>query len=748
MISPPDVAKRIGTPVLLAVAVASTAGIPLLSNRSFYFWDDSAAAFAPGWYAIGERLLSGSWPTLIPDMWAGGNLPAEALYGTYNPVILADSLLIASVPNLAVGITLVKMQFLAILAVGVYVVARQYGANRSMSFVAGFGMPFAGYALYFDASSWASGLIAFAWIPHVWWSTRASAQGRLNPLVPFAFGCLAMTTGNPYGVVGVAVVYLAVIGECVALRRYAGLARSLWIGASVLLATLVVYLPLAFTTAVSVRTQGGAHNDGFLRPDLGDLLNASAFSNRPDIPAFGQPVMTVPLVYLVWFLVPLAPWIRWNSLRTLGRSSVSLILFGAVYGLVLLGPSQLWLFRWPARLIEYGQLPVIVATAVALSAGLHRSRVMRRSVLTGGLLLLQFYLSWSNVPEDVGMHLVGLGIAAVLAVTTIGISLRVPRALPSALAAGIVVVLAVQTNAWFPGNFSVTPWKFPRHIAFYEDHFRNRYPGTTFVIAHPEYIPSEKPTDQWGDILFGNVWQFAGVKAVNSYAGISYEDFVDSLCLNYYGGVECPDAVDRLLAKAPGTSVSWLDALRLDTVVVQNSGPYGGTHALDPLPAGEWQVTHDGTVTVGHRIAPQKWPDGRLSASSRTLHVLAANAVTDTRETVVFTGSGTATFALLAWPGWGARVDGRPVQTSASPGGLLQVKVPPTQGTSSTLILEFSPPGTSWGRILSGLGLALALMQGARHIHGRRNRQRGDHPAVTPALSAEPDAEDSASAIS
>ncbi|KAF0963924.1 hypothetical protein MLGJGCBP_02740 [Rhodococcus sp. T7] len=756
MISLPDVAKRIGTPVLLAVAVAATAGIPLFSNRSFYFWDDSAAAFAPGWYAVGERLLAGSWPTLIPDMWAGGNLPAEALYGTYNPVILADSLLIASVPNLAVGITLVKMQFLAILAVGVYVVARQYGATRSMSFVAGFGMPFAGYTLYFDASSWASGLIAFAWIPHVWWSTRASAQGRLNPLVPFVFGFLALTTGNPYGAVGVAVVYLAVIGECVAFRRYSGLARLLWSGASVLLATLIVYLPLAFTTEVSVRTQGGAHNDGFLRPDLGDVLNASAFSNRPDIPAFGQPVMTVPLVYLVWFIVPLAPWIRWNTLRTMGRRSVSLILFGAVYGVLLLGPSQLWLFRWPVRLIEYGQLPVMVATAVVLSAGLHRSHVMRRSVLTGGLLLVQFYLSWSNVPEDGRIHLVALGIAAALVVSTVGISMRNPRALSSALAVGIVVVLAVQTNAWFPGNCSVTPWKFPRHISFYEDHFRNRYPGTTFVIAHPENIPSEKPTDQWGDILFGNVWQPAGVKAVNSYAGISYEDFVDSLCLNYYGGVECPDAVDRLLAKAPGTSVSWLDALRLGTVVVQNSGPYGGTHALDRLPPGEWTVTHDGTVTVGHRIAPQKWPDGRLSASPRTLHVLADNAATDTRETVEFTGSGTATFALLAWPGWSARVDGRPAQTSASPGGLLQVKLPPTRGTVSTLTLEFSPPGTFWGRILTGLGLVLALMQGAWHFRGRRrgrrNSQRGDQPdAVTPEKSADPDAaaaDDNASAIS
>ena len=77
---------------------------------------------------------------------AGGNVTAEALYGTYNPVILLDSVAIALIPNLGIGITLVKMQFMAILAVGVYLVARQYGANRSMAFIAGFAMPFAGYA--------------------------------------------------------------------------------------------------------------------------------------------------------------------------------------------------------------------------------------------------------------------------------------------------------------------------------------------------------------------------------------------------------------------------------------------------------------------------------------------------------------------------------------------------------------------------------------------------------------------------
>nr|WP_279162941.1 hypothetical protein [Rhodococcus erythropolis] len=716
-------AQRVVPPILLAALVSIVAAIPLISNRWFYYWDDSAAAFTPGWHTIGERILSGSWPTLIPELWAGGNVTAEALYGTYNPVILLDSVAIALIPNLGIGITLVKMQFMAILAVGVYLVARQYGANRSMAFIGGFAMPFAGYTLYFDASSWASGLIAFAWIPHVWWSTRASALGRVNPLVPIVFGYLAMTTGNPYGAVGVAVVYLAVIAECIAIKR-AGSIKSLMISAAaIIMMSLIVYLPLLFTTGVSVRTQSGIANDGSLRPDLGDLLNLSGPSNQPYVTAFASPAMTIPLVYLAWFLIPLAPWIQWKSLKKLGRHSVSLFVFGGIYVVLLLGPSNLWLFRWPARLLEYGQLPAIVVTGVALSAGLHRDRIQARAIITAGLLALQFYLAWSNVPEDIGIHSASLLITVVLTVFALVVAYRKPRYLAGALAVGIVVVLSAQTNFWFTGNYNVTPWKFPRQVAFLESKFEDRYQGTTFAIADPVNIPPDNETGQWGDLLFGNAWQPAGVNAVNSYAGISYNDFVQALCLNYYGGVQCPDGVDRLLAESPGTGVSWLDAMRIDTVVVQNSGPYGGKRALDALPEGEWTVSPDRVVTVGHRTTEHQWPDGRVSATTPGLDVRGDAAATDTRETVEYTGSGTVTFALLAWPGWSATVDGQTVETKASPGGLLQVDLPPSAESGSTLTIEFSPPGSTFGWTVAGVGLLLALSQGAWAFRRRRSGQ-------------------------
>ncbi len=714
-----SLATRALPPTALALTVALAAAIPMFTNRWFYYWDDSAAAFTPGWRVIGERLLSGSWPTLIPELWAGGNITAEALYGTYNPLLLANSVLIASIPNLAIGITLVKMQFMAILAVGIYLLAKQYGARTPMAFVAGFAMPFAGYTLYFDASSWASGLFAFAWIPHVWWSTRASALGRVNPIVSIIFGFMAMTTGNPYGAVAVGVVYIAVIAEVIAHKDYRRIVALVWSGASVLAMSLIVYLPLLFTTEVSVRTQSGVSNDGTLRPGLGDLINVSSPTHLPMVESFGSSFMTVPIGFLAWFIVPLSPWIRWRTLGRLKRNSVSLIVVAGIYGILLLGPSNLWLFRWPVRLIEYGQLPLLILVAVAMSAGLERNKVAMRSTITGGLLLLQFYLAWSSVPDDLGIHALALAVCGALTAVAIAMARRQPRYFAATLVIGVVAILALQTNAWFLGNNNVTPWRFPRQLAFMEDHFDDRYAGNTFSIADTGTIPPQNPTSQWGDLVFGNAWQASGIDAINSYAGISYADFVDALCLSYYGGVTCPDAVARLMSDAPGTNVSWIDALRLETIIVQNSGPYGGLSALDKLPSDEWTITDSDAVTVARRTSALPWPDGRLSATSSGAAVTEDIAATDTRETVRYSGSGTATFALLAWPGWTATVDGEPAELRATDGGLLQVDLP--EG-SDTVTLEYAPPGTAGGVAIAAFGLLLALAQSVT-VAVRRTRQ-------------------------
>jgi hypothetical protein len=709
-------------PTVLAGLVAVTGLLPLIRNQYFYYWDDTAAAFMPGWHAIGTRLLDGSLPFMLPEFWSAGNFAAESLYGLYNPVIMADSVVIALLPDLAVGAIVVKLQFMVILAIGVYLLCREYGARTRFAFVAGFAMPFAGYTMYFDAVGWMSALIAFSWIPHVWWSTRGAAQGRRNPLIAIVFGYLAMSTGNPYGAVGVVVVYMALLVELLVNKHWTDVRTLVVSGAAVALTGSITYLPLLLTTSVTVRSQSDVANDGSLVPSIGDVLNLSSPTALPHMQAFASIGMTVPVGYLAWFIVPLLPWIRWHSVARLRSAAVSLAVFAGAFTLLTLAPSNLWMFRWPLRLLEYLQLPALVVIAVALSAGLHRTHLQRRALITTGLLLLQVYLAWAGKPDLIGTHAIGFGVTVALAALTLTAYYRRPSSLAPALAAGGLVLMVLQSTQWFTGNYNFTPWKFPHNVAQLHDQFAERYPGTTFVVSIPAKIPpgQHAPYPQWNDLLSGSAWHTAGVRSVNGYSGISFEHFVNALCIAYYGGTPCADTIPRLVSTSPGTALPWYDAMKLDTIVVQNSGGYDDIARVLPP---NWQVSDEGGVTVARRLSAQPWPDGRLAEATPGLTASSDSTPTDQTERVSVTGSGTLTFARLAWPGYSAQLDGHDIPVSASPGGLLQVAVPSSAPRGSQVTIKWATPGSGLAIGLFAAGALLAAGQLAvRGVNRRRRR--------------------------
>ena len=115
-----------GTAALVAVVVAVLAQIPLLTNRFFYLWDDSAAEFLPVWHRIGADLLAGHWNPLVPGMWNGGDFAAEALFGIWNPVELLDAVFTALTGDLLIAAIVIKTQFLVLLTLGIYAVCREY----------------------------------------------------------------------------------------------------------------------------------------------------------------------------------------------------------------------------------------------------------------------------------------------------------------------------------------------------------------------------------------------------------------------------------------------------------------------------------------------------------------------------------------------------------------------------------------------------------------------------------------------
>ncbi|GAA2789206.1 GtrA family protein [Saccharopolyspora taberi] len=685
---------------LVGVLVALLAQVPVLVNPAFYFWDDSAAQFLPMWHRLGQRLLAGEWPlALDADLWMGGNLAAESLFGIWNPVNLLDFLLVVGISDLAVAATVIKTQFLVILGVGTYLLCREYGASRAAASVLGTAFPVSGFVLYFQAASWAGGLLGLAWIPWVWWSLRRMGRGKFPVFVPWIFCFLCASAGDPYGVLAMCFVFAgllieSVIGKTVALHRILGT------GVAVALVVPLIFLPLVLTGSVSWRSGLELFNVGRLVPGIGDLINISMPSFVPQILSFGSFRMTVPTTYLAWFVVPLLPWLNWRSAVREWRRCAAPVAVAACYFLLCLGPSNAWLFRWPLRHIAVLHLAVAVLFAVVLSFGVRTSHFRQRTFWTAGALLGCAYLSFAAWPSQSVKHLVSLG-AIFLLVSLVLVS-RSSQVRAAVLQFGTVLMLVLQIW-WFPANRDVATYNFPTDVGELRSQFSGDR-GTVAQIAQFERIPgadieSRRP---WRHLLFGNMPAVAGVRSLSAYTGIGYRALHERLCLSYNGST-CASAYPRLWV-ADETGFVLADQLKIDKIVVQRS-----LTEVSAPPAG-WSLSErNADVTVLRRDSPSPWQKGRLSAA-RGVQPL-DDLDKGQAETVRFRrdqgSGGEIFFARLAWPGYEATVDGREVPTAATSAGLLKVNVPPGRA-AGVLRISWNPPGAWLGALLAGLGAGLA----------------------------------------
>ncbi|MCK2237528.1 MULTISPECIES: hypothetical protein [unclassified Crossiella] len=731
--------NRASVPVGLCVFVALLAQVPLLHNPTFYFTDDSAAQFLPMWHRLGEQLLAGNWPPLLDnDAWMGGNLAAEALFGVWNPVNLANYLLVAGLDDLALAATVVKTEFLMLLALGVYLLCREYGAARWASAALAVALPFGGFTLYFQASTWVAGLMAFAWVPYVWWSARRTARGQLYAVWPFVFGALCVTNGNPYGVLGVCAVLLGLLLEFWLRKDRRAVYRVLLVGGCVAAVVPLVFLPLLGASTVGLRTGKELFNLGQLVPAVTDLLNLSMPSHLPSIRTFNPNAfrMTVPATYFAWFVLPLLAWLDFGVLRRRWRELTAAFVVAGGYLLLSLGPSNLWMFRWPLRHVESLFLALAVLTAVLLSAGLRTDRLRLRILATGGILLLSGYLAFAAWPKISLRHLFSLALLGGLTALVVLAARRggrwTGRLSAAVLCGGTAIVLLLQTT-WQPYNADVAGYKFPRSTEALHEQFAKRYRGTTVQIAD-RGLPG--PNGENRDLLFGNMYAAAGVPTLTAYTGMGFKPLHKALCLTFYGGT-CRRAYPALFQPTE-SGRSLADLLRVETIVVQRSlfttpevkappipgakiepDPLAGLPepAYPPVVYPGWRVEESNdAVTVLRRVQPLEWSEGRLSQVGAGVRIEADKIAGQRTELVRFSRSGPLeskaelTFARLNWPGYSATVNDQPVAVRNGPAGTVVVELP-AGVRSGELRLHWDPPGfkIGIGSALAGLLAALAL---------------------------------------
>ena len=128
-------------------------------------------------------------------------------------------------------------------------------------------------------------------------------------------------------------------------------------------------------------------------------------------------------------------------------------------------------------------------------------------------------------------------------------------------------------------------------------------------------------------------------------------------------------------------------------------------------------------VAVWKRLDAPEWPDGRLTDVSGPVAV-EANVASRAHHEVVSvrrTGDGDArlTFARLAWPGYEATIEGRPLLVGGDSAGLLTVTIPSEAGDGD-IVLTWVPP--YWRPSLAVLALGVLVAVATQVVWWRSRR--------------------------
>ncbi len=705
----PSTVTRLLWPSAVCVITALHSLIPLLGSRDFYLRSDTTVQYAPTWFHLGEMVRAGSFPpTLDPDAWVGGNYAAEGLFGIYNPINWLIWLAVSTTDDLWVAVLVVKIATLMVLALGCYLLIREYGAAPWAAATLAVAIPWAGFTHYFDAAAFPAGLIAFAYAPWTWWAFRRTMLGRLNPIWAFVIGALAVTQGNPYGTLAVVVIGLGVICEGLATRNLAGVSRLAMTGACVASLLPLVYLPLIETAEVAFRADRPFLSDtGRLSPQPLDLLMSSNPGFVPDM-VCGNISCRLPTVYICWFLLPLLPWLDWGALRRRLREHTSIAVVAVIYLVAMLGPSEVWFFRWPIRLSGYFLLALAIPFALMLSRGLRTDRAAMRGAITVALLLATIGVGelLDNPPWSRSL---GGGVAlALLTLVVVAPHLWRPlphRVLAGTLLAGTTVVLLGQSLE-YEENVNLRDWPVATDVSTLEARF-GHLDGRVLQMAELSRFQDAEQTRGLGPaderFLPGSMYQVAGVEAVNNYSGMGFKPLQRFLCMHYEGSTD-PCGFEKLWTPLTPDGATLADLMKLDTILVQSD------QALGFRPPAGWTATPNGETLLLERTGAQPFEGSRLAWASPGADVTQARTIDDHHESVQVSAENEPVefvFAMLDWPGYTAELDGEPVEVSHNEAGLLTVEIP--AGATGELDVRYRPPGLTLGLWSLGVGFIGAI---------------------------------------
>ncbi len=682
----------------------------LLLHNGRYFWNgDTPAAYYGWWYHLGDLVRHGRWATLDPHAWKAGNLAAEGQWALWDPLIIGLGLLATAVSKALVLATVVKIAVAAGGALGVFRLARSYGAASPAAYVAAVAAPMGGMTQYLDLPSWWAAQLIWALVPWVWWAVRRTSVHAANPLTALVLGYLLVTVGYVYGTIMLIVLLLACLVDTRIARDRSAFLKVLGIGALLGLVAVTVYLPGVLTASVTARSEGFYFGGKFSTDPLSLFAAVLPTSAVP-----GTSEHLEPYAYLVWFL-PAIAWIDWRRLRAGWRPLGGLLFFFLVTLVIVDGLGQLGPLRWPLRLQPFLVEAVVVVLAVTWTRfgparpSRRRLAVSLAWVAIAGLLSVYWTDSlWRSHLAAVGVVSAGLVLVWWL--------VRAGRPARAALAAGLVtlVVLGVQ-HAAYPDLPSPNRWP-PTDLAGFRAPLSGAVGDVMQVGASDSLLQTNPPG---GDMLLGSAWYLNGHSVQSTYTTINFLSYKNRYCA-YYQGDTCGEALATLFSVEPTTGLRRVDLLGVSTLMlISQDFP---ERRLDHPPSG-WRVgarTTNTTLWVREQPLPGAGAVAWSSPGTSVSDVQIADTGTSFRVDAVPAAGGTVVLSLLAWPGYTTSVG------SLSPpvdGYLVTVKVP-ASASGQVVHVGFHPPG--WPLEVGAWVLALVAGGAWSVVHAVRRRRGSD----------------------
>lgn len=698
--SPRSRITRVAWPTAAVVLTIAVALARVWITPTFYIADDTQTGTAGQWWQIGDLILQGRLPFLDPHIWTAGNYLAEGQWGVFSPLIWVFGLFTRIVGDALLAITTIKILMLGVMALGVHMLARGFGASGPWAAAAGVLATLGGFTVYMDAPSWTTGLLASAVFPWAWWGLRRLVEDGRGPLPYLVSSGLLVTFGYVFGVIVLVIVLAETLVRALIRRDRRRAVTTTAAGIYAGLLTVAVYLPGILTASVTIRGTNSVLNGGFLNADLGDIAATSSALATASVGSWGTAATPAPLMYVLWALPALA---LFAPSRALLMRLLPAFVVGGVVLLIVLGPDQIGAIRWPVRFMPYVVIAVVTVFAV-IATRARRVRSPRRALVTalaivaGSAWFTAVMTPWEW--RQIGLAAVcqAIGVVAVWVVLYRSGPRRSNSVTAAVIVSAVGVLLVVPQMALFPST--ILP-KLPVVDPVASAGVLGGAPDDAIVVGDV-YAGWENP-DTYDERLVANQWYYSDTTVSSAYTVLPFRDYVTDLCADLRGST-CANALGTLLAADPTTGAEVSALLGVNTIVIIKASFPDGV----PAPSSGWSVARDGDHTqILVRDEPVDTAGGVAWTSAGTAVEVIEQTDAELRLRVESIGpDARAVLSRLAWPGYTA--DGASFAAETR-GYLLTLDLADVQ-PGDIVTVQFRPPG--WWAEIGCLVVAVIALVG------------------------------------